>query len=409
MNRPAPRPLDLRSVAFKDDPRPLWRTLHDGPPVVVTRQPLLGRVALAVHHDEALTVLRDDERFTVDARRVGHRSAAGLRWWVPGLFRPLADNMLTRDGEAHGALRERVETTFRRPRLEALQPRIDELAHAAVERLARSEDGDFVRHVARPVPQQVIGELLGLETAVAGPGSPLERALATLGSVHGPADLFRVLPAIGVVSRTLRGEIAGRRAAPRADMLSELVASDGAGRALDDDELLSMVFLLYAAGHETTTHLLSTSVLTLLREPGVRERPRDAPIDTGAVSELLRWLSPVQMGKPRFVTEDLRIGGVVLRTGNTIAPLVGAANADPRWIEDGLTLDLDRRPGRHLGFGAGAHVCLGLQLALREARTVLDALFARCPDIELAHPNSSPAWTRRLGLRVLTALPLTGL
>lgn len=406
MNRPAPRPIDLRSAAFKDDPRPLWRELHDGPPIVVTRQPLLGRVALAVHHAEATAVLRDDARFAVDARRLGQRSSAGLRWWVPGLFRPLADNMLTRDGAEHRALRERVETTFRRPRLEALQPRIDALADAAVARLLRSDDGDFVRHVARPVPQQVIGELLGLDARVGGAGSPLERALARLAAVHGPVDLFRVLPAIRTISRTLRAEIAARRVEPRGDMLSELVAADGAGRALADDELLAMVFLLHVAGHETTTHLMSTALLTLLREPALRDRSRDAPLDTVAVQELLRWLSPVQMAKPRFVVEDVVIGGVALRRGDTIAPLVGAANMDPRWIEDGYALDLARRPGRHLGFGAGSHVCLGLQLALRETKAVLDALFARRPDIALAASGARPAWTRRLGMRVLTELPL---
>lgn len=406
MRRSSPRPLDLRSESFKDDPLPLWRTLHEGPPVVVTRQPLLGRVALAVHHAEALQVLQGGERFTVDARRLGHRSGAGLRWWVPSLFRPLADNMLTRDGDEHRALRERVDRTFRRPRLVALQPRIDALVEEAVTRLARSDDKDFVRHVARPVPRRVISELLGLDRDAAGAGSPLDHALGALGDVHGAPDLFRVLPAIRLLSRTLRAEIEARRAVPRDDMLSELVANDGDGHALDDDELLSMVFLLYVAGHETTTHLMSTAVLTLLREPDAHGRAHDATLDTAAIQELLRWLSPVQMGKPRFVTEETRIGDLTLCAGDTIAPLIGAANTDPRWVEDGYRLDLTRRPGRHLGFGAGAHVCLGLQLALRETESVLETLFRHHPDVALARPDGMPAWTRRLGMRSLGALPL---
>ena len=194
--RASPTALDLRSPAFKDDPMPTWRRLHDGAAVVLTRQPLLGRVALATRHAEAMTVLQDGERFAVDARRAGQRSAAGLSWWVPGAFRPLAENMLTRDGEAHRALRMRVDRAFHRPRLERLQPRIDAITDEALATLAGASDADFVRHVARSVPQRVIGELLGLELAPGARAAAFERAVATLSSVHGPLDLFRVLPAI---------------------------------------------------------------------------------------------------------------------------------------------------------------------------------------------------------------------
>lgn len=415
-SRPRPRPIDLRSPTFKDDPRPLWRSLHAGPAVVITRQPLLGRVALAVHHAEAMEVLQDTGRFGVDARRVGRRAASGLAWWVPPMFRPLSENLLVREGDEHRELRARVDSTFHRRRLEALQPRIEAIVEEALDALSRSADADFVAHVARPVPRRVISELVGLDPdAMANGGggergkaryASLDDALAALSNVRGPLDLFRVVPAIRLIDAVMRGEIEQRRRAPRDDLLSELVAADGTGRALSDDELLSMIFLLYVAGHETTTHLMSTSLLTLLREPAAREA-FETPLATGAVTELLRYISPVQMTKRRFVVEDLEIGGTVLRRGDTIAPLLGSANMDPRWIEDGYRLDLERRAGRHLAFGAGPHVCLGLQLALRETRTVLDALFARWPNIAIAAPDTLPAWTHRLGMRVLSALPVT--
>ena len=412
-SRPRPEPIDLRSPAFKDDPRPLWRSLHAGPAVVITRQPLLGRVALAVHHAEAMEVLQDPGRFGVDARRVGRRTASGLAWWVPPMFRPLSENLLAREGNEHRELRARVDSAFHRRRLDALQPRIETIVDEALDELLRAADTDFVAHVARPVPQRVISELLGLDLNGAANGrhgsarhASLEGALAALSNVRGPLDLFRVVPAIRLIGTVMREEIERRRSEPRDDLLSELVASDGTGRPLSDDELLSMIFLLYVAGHETTTHLMSTSLLTLLREPTAREA-LETPLATGAVTELLRYLSPVQMAKPRFVTEELEIGGVRLRRGDTIAPLVGSANMDPRWIEDGYRLDLGRRAGRHLAFGAGPHVCLGLQLALRETRTVLDALFVRWPEIAICAPDATPAWTHRLGMRVLSTLPVT--
>lgn len=410
MRRPPARPLDLRSATFKDDPRPRWRALHaEADAVVLTRQPLLGRVALATRHAEASAVLGDTSRFVVDARRVDHRGAAGLRWWVPAALRPLADNMLTRDGETHRALRARVEHAFRHGSLEALQPRIEAFAEEAVERLGRDGGGgDFVASVARPVPQRVIAALLGLDGLRDGRDEALKRAVAVFSGVRGPRDLFRVLPAVRRITRLLREEIGRRRAAPEGRLLDVLVAPEGEGRALDDEELVAMIFLLYAAGHETTTHLMSTALLTVLREPVPREL-LDTALPAGAVVELLRYLSPVQLSKPRFMLADTEIGGVPLRRGETIAALIGAANMDPRRIDEPYRLDLERRPARHLGFGAGPHVCLGLQLALRETRAVLAALFRRHPDIALARPETPPAWSSRLGVRVLRSLPLTGL
>ena len=201
----------------------------------------------------------------------------------------------------------------------------------------------------------------------------------------------------------LKAEIRSRLAYPRDDLLSDLASSTDNGNVLSDDELLAMTFLLYVAGHETTTHLLSVSLLTLLREPGAREQ-LTLPLSEKAVSELVRYTSPVQMSKPRFVTQTLELGGVTLNRGDTIAVLIGAVNSDPDWIDSAQHLDLQRSGARHMGFGGGAHVCLGLQLALRETATILNQLFERFPRIALHSSNALPAWNRRLGLRSLDKL-----
>lgn len=176
--RQAVQKIDLQSSAFKDHPEVTWKLLRAQGPVVTTRQPLLGRIALTTRHTESLIVLKDTDRFTVDARLAGHRHAAGMRWWVPGLLRPLADNMLTHDGEEHLRLRQRVDSAFRKLKLEQLQPLISAFSTQAIDKLAASanHEHDFVRSVARPVPQQVVSELLGVGEHNSSINSPLNRA-----------------------------------------------------------------------------------------------------------------------------------------------------------------------------------------------------------------------------------------
>ena len=222
-------------------------------------------------------------------------------------------------------------------------------------------------------------------------------------------DLLRLAPALATISRALSAELDARRRAPRDDLLSllaEASANDAGGAdPFDERAAISMVFLLYVAGHETTVHLLSGATLELLRRPDAREA-LPARIDAGAVGELMRWLSPVQFAKPRFVVRDVELAGARLARGTTITPLVGAANADDRAFDAPERLDFSRPAARHLGFGAGPHVCLGLQLALRETSTVLEALFERFPRAALAHPEAMPDWGERSGLRGLDSLAM---
>ncbi|MFK8082008.1 MAG: cytochrome P450 [Granulosicoccus sp.] len=398
--------LDLQSPAFKQAPEVVWNALLDQGPVVTTRQPLLGRIALTTHYSESQYVLRNPELFTLDARRCGHKYAAGMRWWVPGIFRPLANNLLTLDGDEHRTLRRRVDFAFRRTELTQLQPHIDNYVHQAIERMSlklkKDTRADFVEHIARTVPQWVISHLLGLDMSYTRTDNALNRALSALGSVQGATDLFKVAPAIRLISRTLSNEIDLRRKSPRDDLISRLTSEHGEGRALSNDELLAMALLLYVAGHETTTHLLSTSLLSILTNPAIAEQIH-LPLADKSIHEFVRFNSPVQMTKPRFVVRDTEIGGALLKRGDTIAVLTGAANRDKQAFTHPDQFVLSNASPKHLGFGAGAHACFGLHLALRETSTVLNALLHEYP-LSLCGTSDAYAWNRRLGLRSLKYL-----
>jgi len=397
--------LDLSAPSIKEHPIRTWRRLQRSGSLVRARIPLLGTPALATRRATAREVLEDESRFTVDATRVGRRSRTGTAWWLPAPIARLADNLLVHEGEEHRRRRRQVDHAFRRVALDRLQPVIEERVSRCLDVLARSPAPCFVRDVARPLPLGVISDLLGLDAAASAPGTALGRSLERLSTIGGPLGVFRAMPALRHVAGVMAAELAERRRRPREDLLSALVHPIGAGAALDEADGVAMVFMLYLAGHETTTHLISLSLLELLRsEAGLATLP--ARPEPRHVSELVRATSPVELTKPRFVVQDTVLDGHRLPRGSTIAVLIGAANHDDSVWSDPERIDPNRSPTRHLGFGSGTHACLGMQLALRETASVFEQLATLAPRVAL-HADPAPiAWARRTGLRALRTLPL---
>ena len=166
-----------------------------------------------------------------------------------------------------------------------------------------------------------------------------------------------------------------------------------------------MVFLLLGAGSETTTHLISGSVFELLKNPRLRDwLEEDWSRANLAIEEFLRFVSPVQFTKPRYVGKDVTLDGVRLKKGDKIMVMIAAANADPKANEAPETLDLERHPNRHIAFGTGIHFCLGYQLARLEGKCALEALFKRWPKLALAIPSEQIRWRPRPGLRAVETL-----
>jgi len=170
--------------------------------------------------------------------------------------------------------------------------------------------------------------------------------------------------------------------------------------------MVSTLFPLLFAGRETTTHLISGSVRELLLAPQWRDwLEQDRSRIDQSVEEFLRFVSAVQFTKPRFV--ECVLGGVQLKKGEKIMPMLVAANFDPKANDHPDKLDLERRSNRHLAFGAGIHFCLGHQLARIEGKCALQALFERWPKLALATDDPSLRWRTRTGIRALERLPVT--
>jgi cytochrome P450 len=208
-----------------------------------------------------------------------------------------------------------------------------------------------------------------------------------------------------VIIELLEVLIAERRAAPTADLLSELIHVEAQGDQLTHDELIATVMLLFGAGFETTTNLIGNGLLALLEHPDELRRLRDdRSLMKTAVEELLRWDSPVQIDG-RLLFDDVELHGEPIAGGEQLVTLLGAANRDPRMFDDPERFDVGRVGPAPMSFGAGIHFCLGAALARAEGHVVFDRLLDRFPVIEPAWGDTRPTYRDTIVLHGLESLP----
>lgn len=395
--------LDFTSEAYlRDPPKGIARLRMSGP-VVATRFPLIGDVWITTTHDATAQILKDGATFTL---RREDGDIAGLRWWMPKYVRTVANNMLTMDEPDHTRLRSIVDEAFRRRAIVAMEPRIRAIADGLADELfAKSSPADLVQHYARILPLAVISELLGLPPADRPKFIAWANEMASLTNV---VSFFRLLLAFRKMRAYLERQLEVARVQGGEGLIAELIQVEREGGQITPDEMVSMVFLLLAAGSETTTHLISGSAYELLRSPGLRDwLEQDWSRVALAVEEFLRFVSPVQFSKPRYVRRDVEVEGVGLKKGDRVMVMLAAANMDPAMHDRPESLDLERKPNRHLSFGTGSHFCLGHQLARIEAACALQALFVRWPNLGLAVDPAQVRWRKRPGLRSIATLPVT--
>jgi cytochrome P450 len=396
--------VDFASEEFSRDPAAVVAQLRASAPVVAARFPIVGRVWVTTTFEAAARVLKDTAVFSL---RKESGAVAGLRWWMPSIIATLANNMLTMDEPDHTRLRNIVDEAFRRRAVIEMEPRIRAIADELAAKLfSAGSPAYLIARYAQTLPLSVISELLGLPQA----DRPqfIAWASARAQFTGGAIGFLRMIGTIRKMRRYMEQRLqAARQQQDGEGLIAELVRVEMEGGRITPDEMVSMLFLLLAAGSDTTTHLISGSVYELLKTPERRDWLAQDWSRAGlAIEEFLRFVSPVQFSKPRYVRQDIELDGVSLKKGDRIMAMIVAANLDPAADENPERLDLERRPNRHLSFGTGIHFCLGHQLARIEAACALQALFTRWPKLELAVAPDQIRWLRRPGLRSIEKLPV---
>lgn len=396
--------LPLHSQAYLREPYGFLAAAREESLFVRQKLPFLGKCTLVLGHAECLEFLKDSDRFAVDARNAGFDSPFGLRF-LPKSLKTLSNNLLSLDDPDHQRLRRLVDQPFRRVSIDALKPRIRETCDRLVAEMVEAGEVDLVDGLCRQLPLLVIYDLLGFSGEIR---NKLDSVLHGLTATANIFNVLRGLMKLGAVQRMLAEEFERVRHEPGPGLVTELVHAEADGDRMSNDELVAMVFVLFVAGHETTKHLISSAVYTLLTLPDAADQYRVMDDDARgiAVDELMRYCAPVQMTKPRHAREDLEFHGLSMKRGERLVALLAAANIDQRVFEGPGNLDLTRRPNRHLGWGGGPHICLGLHLARAEAQAALDCLLDGWPGLALGVEPERLKWIPRSGLRGLKQLPV---
>jgi cytochrome P450 len=201
--------------------------------------------------------------------------------------------------------------------------------------------------------------------------------------------------------------IEAKRAHPGDDLLSAIAQTGDDGDRLTDGELVAMVFLLVAAGHETTMSTLGNAIHSLLRNPDqlarLRANPRLLP---AALDELFRYDGGVSMATFRFTKEEIQLGGVTIPAGEIVVAALGSAGRDGTRFADADRLDIARQVGGSLAFGHGIHYCVGAQLGKLEVEVAIGRLLARFPGLRLAVDPAELRWKSSTLMHGLVALPV---
>jgi cytochrome P450 PksS len=400
--------VDITAPTFKANPFPFYARLREEAPVFPVTLRLARRVQrawLVTRYHDVVALLKDDETFVKNLRnamtpkQLRNAPTANL----PGPFKVLQQGLLSIDGVHHDRLKALVHKAFTPRTVERMHEQAQVVSNEALELGLRRGEADLIADFALPIPLTIIGRILGVPERDHERFGTWTRAFVSLGDRN---PLF-VVPTILSFMNYMRRLVKVRRAIPRDDLISALVAAQEEGDALSDDEILSMIFLLLSAGHETTVNLIGSGALALVQHPDQLERLRSEPtLIRSAVEELVRFVAPVETGTERYAVRDVEVAGTRIPRGELIVAVLASANRDPVQFEHPDTLDLGRANNRHLAFGMGMHYCLGAPLARLEAQIALSTLLRRAPNVRLAVRPDQLRWRASFIVRGLEKLPV---
>lgn len=391
----------IRSNAPLEPPEE-WAELRDQCPVARVTLPSGDQATLLTRYEDVERVLADP-RFSrlltaPDAARVSATEDGGL-------FNSELAQVIPDGGEEHQHWRRLVIRWFTAKRMADLRPAMTEMAERLVDDLVeRGAPGDLRASLGFPLPVYVICDMLGVPAADRDRFGYWSDTLLNLTRY----EKAEIDAAQAEFFQYMSGHLAAKRAEPGDDLLSELLAVGGPEEGgLSELQVLVTGMGLLVAGHETTANMIGKMVAMLLADRTRWERLlADRSLIRTAVEETLRMDADPGIGLPRYLGEEIEVGGTVLPRGTTVLCSMAAANRDGSVFERADELDLARSPNPHLTFGSGPHSCLGMALARTELQVVLEVLLRRLPSLELAVPVAELERVEGLAVGGLERVPV---
>jgi cytochrome P450 len=370
-----------------------YATAREGEGMIRVRLPHGEPTWLATRYADARLVL-GDKRFS---------RADSLKHDAPRLG-PANSNagILSMDPPDHTRLRTLVAKAFTMRRVEELRPSVRNLAIELLDdMIAGGQPADLVEDFALPLPVAVICTLLGVPASDRARFRVWSDAALSTSSM----TLEEYEASQGELRAYMSGLIAERRERPQDDLMTALIEARDARDRLTEAELIDLCITILVAGHETTASQIPNFVHLLLEAPEQWEKlAGDLTLIPAAVEELTR-MAPLGVGSafPRYATEDIEVGGVLVRAGEPVMVALSAANRDGLQFSEPELLRFERESNQHLGFGHGVHHCLGAQLARLELQEALHALVTKLPGLK---PAGDIVWKTQMLVRGPRAMPV---
>jgi len=411
-----PMPLDLYADPVRADPYPLLAELREAAPVHWVSQHRGLESWIVTRYDEVRSVLADP-RFV----KTPETMPEALRRFKAAFGSPEESevrSLLATDPPDHTRLRRLVGKAFTPRRVEGLRRRAQGVTDGLLDALAGAATAgtgivDLVEGLSIPLPVTMIGELVGVPAEDRADFKKWSDALLVVArdeegrrGRQAGAEALRAYfsDLITERRRTMRPELAPDA---QPDLVSALLTARDEGGRLSEQELLSMLMVVLAAGHETTGNLIGNAVLALFDWPEQRRRLQEYPeLLRVAVEEMLRFVGPVMQSTLRVASTDVEVGGVVIPAGSVVVAMLGSANRDGHRFPAADEFDVSREENPHLAFGHGIHFCLGAPLARMEAEIAVGTLLRRFPAMELATDRAAIAWRPSALLRGPAELPV---
>jgi cytochrome P450 len=368
------------------DPYPMFAEMRRNDPVAHVR--MMNRESYVVtRYDDVAAVLRDGDLYS-------SRANAEV-----GKF--MGRTIIEMDGKEHTRTRALVSSVFNARHIEAMTPVIEGLVRDRLDAFATRGRADLVTELTTVFPVEVIAHIVGVPRQDY--ASFMRWSLDLIAFSKDPA---KGRAAAKTLYDYLLPILAVRRTEPRDDVISRLLAGTVDGVGLTDEEVISFLRLLMPAGAETTSRLMGSSLFALLTEREARyERVRaDRSLVPWVIEETLRWETPV-LFVARQATRATEIGGKAVPAGMVVSAVIASGNRDESHYPDPDRYDLDRRADDHLSFGFARHFCLGYHLAKLEARTAINAVLDRFPELRIDPSASEPRITG-LAFRSPQSLPV---
>jgi cytochrome P450 len=413
------------SADFKERAFTAYAAMREKGPVAGVTLPTGEPIWFVTRYVEVLALLKDDERFANDPssalteeeyvqlfQQATEHLTVEQQQMAAQTDEILRRNLLAVDPPDHSRLRRLVAIPFTPKYIEGLRPRVQAIADTLLDTVqARTDETgcremELISDFAYPLPLTVISEMLGIPLADRDKFREWSQAAVsfTPDDRANPEVTAKLIEFIAYLRRL----VAEKHSNPGDDLLSGLVLAEAEGDKLSENELLSMIFLLIVAGHETTVNLIGNGMLALFEHPEQRARLQEDPdLLKAAIEEMLRYYGPVEMSLTRWVRQDTEFGGQRLRRGEQIMALLASANHDGEQFPNPELFDISREPNRHAAFGTGIHTCLGATLARLEGHVAFATLLSRMPDLALAIPRAEVRWRDATFLRGLEQLPVT--